>query len=89
MGCDLASLLVRRYSRDGLRKTAASGGNVSITDGPFAETKEQLLGFYLVDCDSKEEAVEIAHDLAGAATHGTGAYELRPLMIFKPTPEAQ
>ena len=69
--------------------TLRKGQGTLVVDGPFAETKEQLLGFYLVDCDSKEEAVEIARDLAGAATHGTGAYEIRPVMTFKPVQEAQ
>jgi hypothetical protein len=69
--------------------TLRKGQGTLVVDGPFAETKEQLLGFYLVDCDSREEAVEIARDLASAATHGTGTYEIRPVMTFKPTPEAQ
>ena len=46
-------------------------------DGPFAETKEQLLGFYLVDCKNLDEAVDVARDL-GAANPG-GAYEIRPV----------
>ena len=56
-------------------------GNMVI-DGPFAETKEQLLGFYVVDCDDLEEALEIARDL-GRANPG-GSYEIRPLLLFKP-----
>ena len=36
-----------------------------VIDGPFAETKEQLLGFYVVDCETLDEALEIARDLAG------------------------
>lgn len=51
-----------------------------VIDGPFAETKEQLLGFYLVDCASLDEAIEIARDL-GRANPG-GAYEIRPVSIF-------
>lgn len=53
-----------------------------VLDGPFAETKEQLLGFYIVDCASMEEALEIARDL-GKANPG-GAYEIRPVGIFFP-----
>ena len=53
-----------------------------VLDGPFAETKEQLLGFYLVDCASLEEAIGIARSL-GAANPG-GAYEIRPVMLYKP-----
>lgn len=53
-----------------------------VIDGPFAETKEQLLGFYIVDCASLDEALEIAREL-GAANPG-GAYELRPVALFNP-----
>ncbi|MGV8853599.1 MAG: YciI family protein [Devosia sp.] len=63
-----------------LRK--ASGAPVVI-DGPFAETKEQFLGFYVADCDSLEDAIEFARDLA-KANPSTGSYEIRPLNIFRP-----
>ena len=53
-----------------------------VVDGPFAETKEQLLGFYVVDCTSLDDALEVAKDL-GRANPG-GAYELRPLGLFRP-----
>jgi hypothetical protein len=51
-----------------------------VLDGPFAETKEQLLGFYIVDVASLDEALEIARDL-GKANPG-GSYELRPVGVF-------
>ena len=51
-----------------------------VLDGPYAETKEQLLGFYLVDCESLNHALEIAHELVG----DTGALEVRPLTLFYP-----
>lgn len=51
-----------------------------VMDGPFAETKEQLLGFYVVDCDSLDSALEIAKEL-GRANPG-GAYEIRPLRLL-------
>ncbi|ATU94764.1 YciI family protein [Phyllobacterium zundukense] len=54
-----------------------------IIDGPFAETKEQLLGFYVVDCASLDEAIDTARDLA-RANPGTGSYEIRPIAIFRP-----
>ncbi len=54
-----------------------------IIDGPFAETKEQLLGFYVVDCASLDEAIDTARDLA-RANPGTGSYEIRPVAIFRP-----
>jgi hypothetical protein len=53
-----------------------------VIDGPFAETKEQLLGFYLVDCESLEEALDFAKEL-GKANPG-GSYEIRPMALFRP-----
>jgi hypothetical protein len=53
-----------------------------VIDGPYAETKEQLLGFYLVDCENLDEAVDVARDL-GEANPG-GAYEIRPVGVFLP-----
>ncbi len=50
------------------------------TDGPFAETKEQLGGFYLVECDNIDEAMEIAAKIP-AAPHGS--VEVRPVMEFQ------
>ena len=52
-----------------------------LTDGPYAETKEQILGFYVIDCDTEDEAVEIAREL-GHANPG-GAFEVRPLIYFQ------
>ncbi len=51
-----------------------------VLDGPVAQTNEQLLGFYLVDCRSLEEALEVARRLVGE----TGALEVRPLAQFYP-----
>jgi hypothetical protein len=56
-------------------------GKISSTDGPFAETKEQLLGFWVVECASLDEALETARDLA-RANPGTGAYEIRPVGYY-------
>lgn len=53
-----------------------------VLDGPFAETKEQLLGFYVIDVADLEEALDVARDL-GKANPG-GAYEIRPLRLFLP-----
>jgi hypothetical protein len=53
-----------------------------VIDGPFAETKEQLLGLYVLDCDDLDEALEIAGEL-GRANPG-GAYEIRPLLLYLP-----
>jgi hypothetical protein len=52
-----------------------------VIDGPFAETKEQLLGFYIVDAENLEEVLTIARDLADA--NPGGAYEIRPVGLFK------
>lgn len=54
-----------------------------VIDGPFAETKEQLLGFYVVDCASLDEAIDVAKELA-EANPGTGSYEIRPVRVFRP-----
>lgn len=53
-----------------------------VLDGPFAETKEQLLGFYTVDCETLEEVLEITRDLAKA--NPGGSYEVRPMALFLP-----
>ncbi len=53
-----------------------------VLDGPYAETKEQLLGFYIIEVDSLEEGLEFARELT-AANPG-GAYELRPIMLYNP-----
>lgn len=53
-----------------------------VVDGPYAETKEQLLGFYVVDVDNLEQALDIARELAVA--NPGGAYEIRPTMLFYP-----
>ena len=57
-------------------------GRTTITDGPFAETKEQLLGFYLLDCATFEEALEETTKLA--RERESGALEIRPLLHFMP-----
>lgn len=58
-----------------------------IIDGPFAETKEQFLGFYLVDVDTLDEALDFAKDLA-KANPGPGSYEVRPVGVFFPNTAA-
>ncbi len=59
------------------------GKDAPVIDGPFAETKEQLLGFYVIDCDSLEQAVETGQELARASS-SNGTFELRPLRLFIP-----
>jgi hypothetical protein len=54
-------------------------GERSLTDGPFAETKEQLLGFYLLDCKDLDDAVEWGAKIPGAQN---GSVEVRPVMEY-------
>ena len=58
--------------------TLRKGREDLVIDGPFAETKEQLLGFFIVDCASLDAAIDTARDLA-RANPGTGSYEIRPV----------
>jgi len=58
----------------------AREGKTLSTDGPFAETKEQLGGFYLVKCENLDEAIAIAANIPGAAH---GSIEVRPVMVFE------
>lgn len=53
-----------------------------VTDGPFAETKEHLLGFYIVDCPTLEAAIAAARDLRRA--NPTAVYEVRPVLLYLP-----
>jgi len=62
--------------------TIRKGREAMVIDGPFAETKEQLLGFFIVDCKTLEQAIETAKELA-RASGAAGAYELRPLATFR------
>lgn len=59
-------------------------GKVSITDGPFAETKEQLAGFYLIDAKDLNEAIQLASKIPPARI---GSVEVRPIRDLKPTTE--
>uniref|UniRef100_B0SUT1 DGPFAETKE family protein n=1 Tax=Caulobacter sp. (strain K31) TaxID=366602 RepID=B0SUT1_CAUSK len=53
-----------------------------VIDGPFAETKEQLLGFYVVECPDLEGAIDVARALA-VANPERGAYEIRPVDLYR------
>jgi hypothetical protein len=71
---------------DGLQPTSAAttvrvrDGETLVTDGPFAETKEQLGGFYLLDCKDLDEAIEWAAKIPGAKV---GTIEVRPVMDYE------
>ena len=66
-------------SSKGARVSFGGDGERTVIDGPFAETKEQLLGFYIVDCESLDEAIDVARQI-GRDEHG--AFEIRPLKLF-------
>jgi hypothetical protein len=61
--------------------TVRMGPEPLVIDGPFAETKEQLLGFYVIDCESTEEAVGIAKDIGQGESV---TFEVRPLRLYRP-----
>lgn len=52
-------------------------GEALLTDGPFAETKEQLTGYFIFECDNLDQALEVAARIPGARH---GAVEVRPLL---------
>jgi hypothetical protein len=56
-------------------------GQVSVTDGPFAETKEQLAGFYLIEAENLDEALEVAQRIPPARI---GSIEVRPVRELEP-----
>lgn len=62
-------------------RTASTLREKVVLDGPFAETKEQLLGFYIVDCATLEEAQKLASQLADPP----GCTEVRPVHSFWPS----
>jgi hypothetical protein len=57
-------------------------GRGMVTDGPFAETKEQLLGFYIFDCEDLQAAVREAESLTDI--NPSAVYELRPIVFYRP-----
>ena len=71
---------------DRLQPTAAAttvrirNGETLVTDGPFAETKEQLGGYYLIEAKDADDALEVAARIPGARH---GSIEVRPVMVFE------
>ncbi|MBI2969660.1 MAG: YciI family protein [Gammaproteobacteria bacterium] len=61
-------------------------GKVSVTDGPFAETKEQLAGFYMIEAADLDEAIEIAAKIPPARV---GSIEVRPIRLIRETVQAE
>ena len=67
------------YATDTATTVRVRDGEAFTTDGPFAETKEQLGGFYLFDCDHLDEAIEWAAKIPHATS---GTIEIRPIADF-------
>ena len=63
-------------------RTLRGPGEGTVLDGPFAETKEQLLGLYVVDCADDAAAAEMARQLRGV--NPTAVYEIRPIVLYIP-----
>jgi hypothetical protein len=63
-------------------RTLRGPGAGFVIDGPFAETKEQLLGFYVVDCATEEAAIEAVRALRRA--NPSAVYEIRPIALYLP-----
>jgi len=59
-----------------------SGKDRKVIDGPFAETKEQLLGLYVVNCDDTDAALAVARDLR--RVNPSAVYEIRPIRLYLP-----
>src|SRR5580692_4953556 len=64
--------------------TVRMGREPVVLDGPFAETKEALLGFYLIDCDSLEHAIDIAKQIG---RDEKVVFEIRPVKLYVPQRE--
>ncbi|MGT2467357.1 YciI family protein [Mesorhizobium atlanticum] len=62
--------------------TLRGPGDGMVIDGPFAETKEQLLGLYVLHCAGQDEAVAAARDLK--RVNPSAVYEIRPIMLYLP-----
>ncbi|MBZ9843160.1 YciI family protein [Mesorhizobium sp. CA5] len=62
--------------------TLRGPGDGLVIDGPFAETKEQLLGLYVLDCANRDEAIAAARDLK--RVNPSAVYEIRPIMLYLP-----
>jgi len=73
-GCYVAAEALQRV--DTATTVRVRNGKVSMTDGPFAETKEQLAGFYLIDANGLDEAIAIAAKIPPARV---GSIEVRPV----------
>jgi hypothetical protein len=66
-------------------RTLRGPGDGLVLDGPFAETREQLLGFYVVDFENDDAAIEAARELRRA--NPSAVYEIRPITLYLPGAE--
>jgi hypothetical protein len=71
-----------RLGTTGNARTLRGPGNGVVIDGPFAETKEQLLGFYVLDCADDDAAIEAARTLR--RVNPSAVYEIRPIITYVP-----
>ena len=71
-----------RLDYTGKAVTLRGSADSMVIDGPFAETKEQLLGLYMLECASLEAAIEAARDLR--RVNHSAVYEIRPIMTYLP-----
>jgi len=69
-----------RLGATGKARTLRGPGNGVVLDGPFAETKEQLLGLYVVNCASEDAAIAVARDLR--QVNPTAVYEIREILTY-------
>lgn len=72
---------VARLGGTAKAKTVRKAASLRVLDGPFAEAKEALLGFYVVSCETEADALDAATRLARASS-SEGAFEVRPLRYF-------
>ena len=63
-------------------RTLRGKGDGMVIDGPFAETKEQLLGFHVVNCETEEQAIETAREMK--RVNPSAVYEIRPISFYRP-----
>jgi hypothetical protein len=68
------------HNSDTATSVRVRNGELSVTDGPFAETKEQLGGFYLIEVADLDAAIDVARRIPGALT---GSIEVRPIFEFE------
>ena len=71
-----------RLGATGKARTLRGPGNGVVLDGPFAETKEQLLGLYVVNCADEDAAIKVARELR--QVNPTAVYEIREILTYIP-----